>query len=78
MVDIWSRLSKEIVTAESVHEFKEKLDKSKYGDRPERRGRAGPALRVKLIVAPSSRWSAAAASSPCNLSTGSLARPSSI
>ncbi|MPC14148.1 hypothetical protein E2C01_006904 [Portunus trituberculatus] len=33
MVGIWYGLSKEIVAAESVHKFKEKLDKCRYGDR---------------------------------------------
>ena len=32
-VDIWNSLDKEIVTAESVHEIKEKLDEVRYGDR---------------------------------------------
>ncbi|MPC71744.1 hypothetical protein E2C01_066029 [Portunus trituberculatus] len=32
-VDIWIGLSEEIVTAESVHKFKEKLDKIIYEDR---------------------------------------------
>ncbi|MPC14150.1 hypothetical protein E2C01_006907 [Portunus trituberculatus] len=32
-VDIWNGLSEEIVTAETVHKFKEKLDKCRYGDR---------------------------------------------
>ncbi|MPC46755.1 hypothetical protein E2C01_040481 [Portunus trituberculatus] len=32
-VDIWNGLSEEIVPAESVHKFKEKLDKCRYGDR---------------------------------------------
>ncbi|MPC31769.1 hypothetical protein E2C01_025066 [Portunus trituberculatus] len=31
-VDIWNGLSEEIVTAESVHKFKEKFDKYRYGD----------------------------------------------
>ncbi|MPC53405.1 hypothetical protein E2C01_047295 [Portunus trituberculatus] len=29
MVDIWNGLSEKIVTAESVHKFKENLDKSR-------------------------------------------------
>ncbi|MPC99895.1 hypothetical protein E2C01_095340 [Portunus trituberculatus] len=32
-VDIWNSLSEEIVEAKSEHKFKEKLDKSRYGDR---------------------------------------------
>ncbi|MPC85571.1 hypothetical protein E2C01_080352 [Portunus trituberculatus] len=32
-VDIWNGLSEEIVAAESVHKFKEKLDKCRYGGR---------------------------------------------
>ncbi|MPC85800.1 hypothetical protein E2C01_080596 [Portunus trituberculatus] len=32
-VDIWNRLSEEIVTAESVCKFKEKLDKCRYTTR---------------------------------------------
>ncbi|MPC60317.1 hypothetical protein E2C01_054357 [Portunus trituberculatus] len=32
-VDIWNGLSDEIVTAESVHKFREKLDKCRYGYR---------------------------------------------
>ena len=32
-VDIWNELSEEIVTAENVHIFKERLDKFRYGDR---------------------------------------------
>ncbi|MPC69214.1 hypothetical protein E2C01_063431 [Portunus trituberculatus] len=33
MVDIWNVLSEEIVTGESVHKSKKKLDKFRYGDR---------------------------------------------
>ncbi|MPC75059.1 hypothetical protein E2C01_069443 [Portunus trituberculatus] len=33
MLGILNRLSEEIVAAESVHKFMEKLDKSRYGDR---------------------------------------------
>ena len=32
-VDVWNGLSEEIVTAENVHIFKDKLDKFRYGDR---------------------------------------------
>ncbi|MPC69426.1 hypothetical protein E2C01_063651 [Portunus trituberculatus] len=32
-VDIWNGLSEEIVTAESVHKFKDKLDKCRYTTR---------------------------------------------
>ncbi|MPC31019.1 hypothetical protein E2C01_024292 [Portunus trituberculatus] len=32
-VDIWNSLNYEIVTAESVHKFMEKLEKWRYGDR---------------------------------------------
>ncbi|MPC31773.1 hypothetical protein E2C01_025069 [Portunus trituberculatus] len=32
MLDIWNGLSEEIVTAESVHKFKGKLDECRYGD----------------------------------------------
>ncbi|MPC55178.1 hypothetical protein E2C01_049109 [Portunus trituberculatus] len=33
MVDIWNGLSEEIIAAESVHKFKEKLDKYRYTTR---------------------------------------------
>ncbi|MPC32942.1 hypothetical protein E2C01_026278 [Portunus trituberculatus] len=32
-VNIWNELSEEIVAVESVHKFKEKLVKCRYGDR---------------------------------------------
>ena len=32
-VDIWNGLSEEIVTADNLHIFKDKLDKYRYGDR---------------------------------------------
>ncbi|MPC48451.1 hypothetical protein E2C01_042224 [Portunus trituberculatus] len=33
MVEKWNALSDEVVTAHSVHSFKKKLDKWRYGDR---------------------------------------------
>ena len=33
MVDVWNGLSEEIVEADSIHTFKHKLDKCRYGDR---------------------------------------------
>ena len=32
-VDVWNGLSKEIVEADIIHTFKNKLDKFRYGDR---------------------------------------------
>ncbi|MPD04622.1 hypothetical protein E2C01_100319 [Portunus trituberculatus] len=31
-VETWNSLSEEVVSAKSVHSFKEKLDKCRYGD----------------------------------------------
>ena len=33
VVDVWNGLSEEVVTATSVHNFKERLDKWRHGDR---------------------------------------------
>ena len=32
-VETWNELSEEVITAKSIHSFKKKLDKYRYGDR---------------------------------------------
>ncbi|MPC39653.1 hypothetical protein E2C01_033198 [Portunus trituberculatus] len=50
MVDIWSRLSEETVTAESVHKFKEKL--YVVGFEPTRRRLSDPTLTTLSTMPP--------------------------